>query len=285
MGHHENHTTGVQPKYTGAQVWTLAAYAATASLLFLLLDGQLQVSHSPQLQAIWRAVPAMGGVVVLSYLEAFRSSCLRVCGKWWVKVIGFGALAAVLAVSVGTFNLKVAVPPGSRVTVDDTYSPRVPGTDIQTIRVKGLGSHRIRVSEKGSDGEVYMDEIDISPTDMLRLWARTPTSLKDEYRVASSRRLSVNAGGAARFLFVSGRDFPEFYLRSIEREANVQRPGDTTIVTFQLLPENKLLPKVRVPIGKFRVAVDSLPCTTAPRSAVITFGSHDETFDFAEACR
>jgi hypothetical protein len=88
----------------------------------------------------------------------------------------------------------------------------------------------------------------------------------------------------ARFLYIKGTGFPEFYLREIARDAHVSQKGDTTVVAFQLDARTGMSEYVRVPVGRFRVRVDSLPCPTAPLETEVTFASADKTIDFTLPC-
>jgi hypothetical protein len=263
---------------------TLAAFAASGGLLFILLDSQLRLTASPYLGAIWRAVPAIGGAAVLAYLETIRDRALTICANPAAKVFSVIILIAVLAATVATIPVWVTVRPGSRILVDGRYSPPTPGSSFQQLDLTGLTNHRITVSEKGPNGEVYSDEIDMGPLDVLVLWLRRQQPSSDKYRIGTSRRLSVDAGGAAHFVYVSGNDFPEFYLRGIRRDGSVTRRGDSSTVAFQLDPRTGMSPKVRVPVGRYRVRVDGLPCQGAKDDSVVVFEQQDQRIDFAGAC-
>jgi hypothetical protein len=268
------------------QVVTLGAWAASATLLFILLDAELRLTDSPHLSAVWHAVPVVGGVAVFSYLERLRDWCLRHCAKRKVKVAAGLTFAALVALTVVKFPVVLMIQPGSRIVVDKAFQPLEPGTTSQTLYLTGLTSHQIAVTEIGPEGDVYSDTIDVSPADMLRLLGGWRRAEVDDFRVGSSRKLSVDTGGAARFVYVSGTAFPEFYLRGIKSVAAVKRNGDTTTVAFQLDGGGGMSPPVRVPMGTYTVRVDSLPCPVSlgRRDSVVTFGFKDESIDFLSGC-
>lgn len=269
------------------QVITLAAFAASGTLLFMLFDAELRLTNSPHLAAIWHAVPVIGGVAVFSYLERLRAWCLERCAKRSVKVLAAIILGAFVAMTVVKFPLTLTIQPRSRIVVDKTFRPLKPGTTSQTIHLTGLTSHQIAVTEMGSEGDLYSDTIDVSPVDMLTLLGRLKRSGIDDFRIVSSRNLFVDTGGAAHFVYVSGTTFPKFYLRGIRSVADVKRRGDTTIVAFQLEGVDGMssIP-MRVPMGTYRVTVDSLPCPSdrGRRDSVVTFGFQDQSIDFASGC-
>ena len=263
---------------------TLLVFAAAGSLFFLFVDDAFHITHSAALLTLWHVIPAVGGVAILSYLDSLRDWCLRVCEKWWVQLSAVILLAIASGLTVISLPIPLTAIPGSRIIVDSVFKPATAGTSNQIVWLRGLAFHRIEVVEKTENDE-FLDTVEVGPWDIARLWWNhgiRPDSALDPYRLVTSRSFAVNGGGVARFVHVSGSDFPEFYLRNIERDAQVERTGDTTTVSFQLYPRPGMSEWMRVPAGEYRVWLDRSPCPDpAGDTVIVKFGTEPTQINFA----
>jgi hypothetical protein len=263
---------------------TLLVFAAAGSLFFMFVDDAFHITHSTALVTLWHVLPAVGGAAILSYLDGFRGWCLKVCKKLGVQLLSLFLLAVALGLTVISLPIPLTAIPGSRIIVDSVFKPATAGTSTQVVRLRGLAFHRVEVVEKTENDE-FSDTVEIGPADIFRLWwkhAIRPDSALDPYRLVTSRSFAVNGGGAARFVYVSGPDFPKFYLRNIERSAEVERRGDTATVSFQLYPRDGMSEFMRVPAGKYRVWLDRSPCPDPAGDTVVAeFGTEPTQINFA----
>ena len=267
-----------------APLATLLVFAAAGSLFFLFADDAFHITHSAALLSLWHIVPAVGGVAVLSYLDSLREWCLRVCEDWRVQVLAGFSLAVALGMTVISLPVPLTAIPGSRIIVDSVFKPATAGTSNQVVWMRGLAFHRVEVVEKTENDE-FSDTVEVGPADVVRLWWKhgiRPDSALDPYRLVTSRSFAVNGGGVARFVYVSGRDFPRFYLRNIERSAEVERSGNTATVSFQLYPRIGLSEFMPVPAGEYRVWLDRSPCPhPGGDTVVMKFGAKPTQINFA----
>lgn len=194
------------------------------------------------------------------------------------------SLAAALGITVISLPVPLTVTPGSRIIVDSIFKPAKSRTASQVVWLRGLAFHRIEVVEKTENDE-FLDTVEVGPWDIARLWWNHgfhSGSSPDRYRLVTTRSFAVKSVGTARFVHVSGSDFPEFYLRNIERDAQVERTGDTTTVSFQLYPRPGMSEWMRVPAGEYRVWLDRSPCGDAGADTrVVAFGTEPTQINFA----
>lgn len=254
------------------QVVTLTMLAIDATLLFVLADSQLRLSNSLIFNAIRTFVPTIGGVALVTYLEEIRNALVAWCRHWEMKLFAFTIAVFLIGATMWELPLHVVANPVAHITVDSVSQMLEPGTRLQRLFVRGLGPHRLVVTEERDNQKPVVETIDIGALDVWR-------SMRAGRDTARNAHQSIEASGLVKTLeypqsrfFVATGHFPEMYLRRMRHVAWIDEEDSSHVsIWFAVHSADTAYGTARpLPMGEFTLRLQPPPCAHARVKARIS---------------